>query len=194
MKITKKKNIFLRFFAWLRERIRKFFVALKKNPQAVPLVALCVAFLEYSLNLTDISNTTAKIYGPNMGLCAFVTMLFMILSFVCMLNAFPKRQKPKIPMIIIMMVLYGVTIFTDIHYLNCINDGLAKIGNSLNAAAREYIFSAYRTVSVHIVLVIITILFVLLEPLFAMLFKKINTSIEVESSGDIENIDIAEEE
>lgn len=194
MKITKKKNIFLRFFAWLREKIRKFFVALKKNPQAVPLVALCVAFLEYSLNLTDISNTTAKIYGPNMGLCAFVTMLFMILSFVCMLNAFPKRQKPKIPMIIIMMVLYGVTIFTDIHYLNCINDGLAKIGNSLNAAAREYIFSAYRTVSVHIVLVIITILFVLLEPLFAMLFKKINTSIEVESSGDIENIDIAEEE
>lgn len=194
MKNTKKKNIFLRFFAWLRERVRKFFVALKKNPQAVPLAALCVAFLEYSLNLTDISNTTAKIYGPNMGLCAFVTMLFMILSFVCMLNAFPKRQKPKIPMIIVMMVLYGVTIFTDIHYLNCINNGLAKAGNSLNAAAREYIFSAYRTVSVHIVLVIVTILFVLLEPVFAMLFKKINTSIEVEGSGNIENIDIAEEE
>lgn len=194
MKITKKKNIFLRFFAWLRERVRKFFVALKKNPQAVPLAALCVAFLEYSLNLTDISNTTAKIYGPNMGLCAFVTMLFMILSFVCMLNAFPKRQKPKIPMIIVMMVLYGVTIFTDIHYLNCINEGLAKAGNSLNDTAREYIFSAYRTVSVHIVLVIVTILFVLLEPVFAMLFKKINTSIEVEGSGDIENIDIAEEE
>lgn len=194
MKITKKKNIFLRFFAWLRERVRKFFVALKKNPQAVPLTALCVAFLEYSLNLTDISNTTAKIYGPNMGLCAFVTMLFMILSFVCMLNAFPKRQKPKIPMIIVMMVLYGVTIFTDIHYLNCINEGLAKAGNSLNDVAREYIFSAYRTVSVHIVLVIVTILFVLLEPVFAMLFKKINTSIEVEGSGDIENIDIAEEE
>ena len=194
MKITKKKNIFLRFFAWLRERVRKFFVALKKNPQAVPLAALCVAFLEYSLNLTDISNTTAKIYGPNMGLCAFVTMLFMILSFVCMLNAFPKRQKPKIPMIIVMMVLYGVTIFTDIHYLNCINEGLAKAGNSLNDTAREFIFSAYRTVSVHIVLVIVTILFVLLEPVFAMLFKKINTSIEVEGSGDIENIDIAEEE
>lgn len=194
MKITKKKNIFLRFFAWLRERVRKFFVALKKNPQAVPLAALCVAFLEYSLNLTDISNTTAKIYGPNMGLCAFVTMLFMILSFVCMLNAFPKRQKPKIPMIIVMMVLYGVTIFTDIHYLNCINEGLAKAGNSLNDTAREYIFSAYRTVSVHIVLVIVTILFVLLEPVFAMLFKKINTSIEVEGSGNIENIDIAEEE
>ncbi len=194
MKNTKKKNIFLRFFAWLRERVRKFFVALKKNPQAVPITALCVAFLEYSLNLTDISNTTAKIYGPNMGLCAFVTMLFMILSFVCMLNAFPKRQKPKIPMIIVMMVLYGVTIFTDIHYLNCINEGLAKAGNSLNDTAREYIFSAYRTVSVHIVLVIVTILFVLLEPVFAMLFKKINTSIEVEGSGDIENIDIAEEE
>ena len=145
-------------------------------------------------NLTDISNTTAKIYGPNMGLCAFITMLFMILSFVCMLNAFPKRQKPKISMIAVMMVLYGIIIFADIHYLNCINNGLANGSGSLTAAAKTYIYSAYGTVSVHIILVIVTILFVLLEPLFAKLLKKINTSIEIEAGDDIENIDIADEE
>ena len=72
--------------------MRKFLVSLKKNPQIVPIVALCAAFLEYSLNLTEISNTTAKIQGQNMGLAAFVTMLFMMLSFVCMLNAFPRRK------------------------------------------------------------------------------------------------------
>lgn len=194
MKTNKKNNIFSRFLAGLREKIRKFFVGLKKNPQAIPLVALCVTFLEYSLNMTDISNTTAKIYGPNMGLCAFVTMLFMILSFVCMLNAFPKRQKPKISMIAVMMVLYGIIILADINYLNCINNGLIKSGDSLNEAAKTYIYSAYSTVSVHIILIIVTILLVLLEPVFAKLFKKINTSIEVEGSGNIENIDIADEE
>ena len=65
------------FFAKLKEKWRKTLVAVKKNPQAVPLIALCAAFLEFSLNLTNISNTTAKIQGENMGLCAFVTMLFV---------------------------------------------------------------------------------------------------------------------
>ena len=53
--------------AWLKERVRKFFVALKKNPQAIPLVALCITFVQYSMNLTSISDTTAKIQGANMG-------------------------------------------------------------------------------------------------------------------------------
>ena len=65
------------FAAWLKERVRKFFVALKKNPQVVPLLALVASFLQFSLNLSQISNTTAKIQGPNMGLSAFVTMLFV---------------------------------------------------------------------------------------------------------------------
>ena len=56
MKTTKTKHS---FFAWIKERVRKFLVALKKNPQAIPLVTLTAAFLHYSLNLTDISDTTA---------------------------------------------------------------------------------------------------------------------------------------
>lgn len=194
MKANNSKNIFSRLGAWLKERVRKFFVALKKNPQAVPLVALCVTFLEYSLNLTNISNTTAKIQGPNMGLSAFVTMLFMILSFVCMLNAFPKRKKPSIPMIAIMMVLYAVIIVTDIHYLNCIIVSLEKSGSSFNAAVIAYILSAYDTVFLHIILIGVTLVLVLLEPVIAKLVRKINTSIEVEDSGDIEVIEISDEE
>lgn len=194
MKTKNSKNVPGRIGAWLKERVRKFFVALKKNPQAVPLAALCISFLQYSLNMTDISNTTAKIQGPNMGLCAFITMLFMILSFVCMLNAFPKRQKPKLPVVILMIVLYAITVVCDIHYLGCINNGLAAAGNSFNAKALTYIYSAYSTVTMHIVLTVLTIILVILEPVFAKLFKKIKTSIEVEGSGNIGEIDIAEEE
>ena len=194
MKANNSKNVFSGIGAKLKEAVRRFLVTLKKNPQLVPIVALCAAFLEYSLNLTDISNTTAKLQGANMGLAAFVTMLFMILSFVCMLNAFPKRQKPNLAMVILMVVLYGVIIFADIHYLNTVDYALINSAGSLNNEAITYIYNAYNTISDHIILVGVTILLVLLEPVIAKLLKKINTSIEVETSGDIGNIDIADED
>ena len=194
MKNSTSKNIFKRFGGWLKERVRRFFVMLKKNPQLVPIVALCASFLQYSLNLTHISNTTAKLQGPNMGLAEFATMLFMILSFVCMLNAFPKRKKPVIPMMILMVILYGIIIFADIHYLGCIDTALLDPSANYTNEALYYIITAYNTIIVHIVLTAVTILLVVLEPVIAKLVKKINTSIEIEETNEIAKIDIAEEE
>jgi len=195
MKNNNSKTKLSGFGAWFKERVRKILVSMKKNPQFVPLFALCAAFLEYSLNLTEISNTTAKIQGQNMGLAAFVTMLFMMLSFVCMLNAFPKRQKPKTPMIILMMVLYGAVIWADIHYMAKISWALYREENPIPLTeSTMYIYDAYNTVLIHLILVGVTIVCVLLEPVFAKLFKKINTSIDVEGSGDIQNIDISDED
>lgn len=196
--IMKEKNIkkgFSGFGAWFNERVRKFFVALKKNPQAIPLTMLCISFLQYSLNLTDISDTTAKIQGQNMGLAAFVAMLFMILSFVCMLNAFPKRKKPNVPMIVLMIALYGAIIFADVHYMTRINAAIYRAESPIKiTSSTMYIYDAYNTVLINIILVALTIVCVLLEPVFAKLLKKIKTSIDVEGSGDIEAIDISGEE
>ena len=190
----KTKNAFSGFGAWLKERVRKMLVALKKNPQSVPIVALAAAFIHYSLNLSNVSNTTAKLQGQNMGLAAFVTMLFMILSFVCMINAFPKRQKPKLPMVLLMVVLYGATIFADIHYLGRITAAITG-ENALQLNQNTmYIVDAYNAVVVNIILIALTIVCVLLEPVFAKLFKKIKTSIEVEGSGDIATIDLVDED
>lgn len=194
MKTTNSKNK-LGFGAWCKEKVRKFLVALKKNPQAVPLLALCAAFLQFSLNLTNISNSTAKIQGKNMGLSAFVVMLFLILSFVCMLNAFPKRQKPKLTMIAVMLVLYTAVILMDLNYAKCINLALNReISPIVITKETEYIKSALSTVKTNVILVAVTVICVLLEPVFAKLFRKINTSIDVEGSGDIQSIDISEEE
>ena len=77
----------------LKEWFRKKVVAIKRNPQRIGLIAFVITFLYYALNLTYISNTTAKIQGPGMGLFGFVTMLFSILSLVTYLNAFPHRKK-----------------------------------------------------------------------------------------------------
>jgi hypothetical protein len=194
MKTTNSKNK-LGFGSWCKEKVRKFLVALKKNPQAVPLLALCAAFLQFSLNLTNISNSTAKIQGKNMGLSAFVVMLFLILSFVCMLNAFPKRQKPKLTMIAVMLVLYTAVILMDLNYAKCINLALNReISPIVITKETEYIKSALSTVKTNVILVAVTVICVLLEPVFAKLFKKINTSIDVEGSGDIQSIDISAEE
>ena len=48
----------------LKEWFRKKVVAIKRNPQRIGLVAFVLTFLYYALNLTSISNTTAKIQGP----------------------------------------------------------------------------------------------------------------------------------
>ena len=195
MKNNNSKTKLSGFGAWFKERVRKILVALKKNPQFVPLLALCVSFLEYSLNLTQISNTTAKIMGKNMGFAAFVTMLFMMLSFVCMLNAFPKRQKPNTPMVILMIVLYAAIIVADVHYLTKISWALYREVNPIPLTeSTMYIYDSYNTILVHIILVAVTIICVVLEPVFAKLFKKINTSIEIEGSGNIQNIDISAED
>ena len=191
MKKTKKFN----FFAWLKERVRKILVALKKNPQVVPLAALIVSFVQYSFNLTDISDTTAKIQGNNMGLSAFISMLFMILSFVCMLGAFPKRQKPNIPMNILLRVIYAAVIASDFHYLYCINQALYRAESPIKVTTSTiYIYNAYQAVNANMICIAITLALVIFEPTIAFLLKKIKTSIEVEDAGTIESIDISDEE
>ncbi|MBO5097178.1 MAG: hypothetical protein J6B96_02560 [Agathobacter sp.] len=178
--------------AWGKERIRKILVAIKRNPQAVPLLALTVSFLVFSLNLTDISNTTAKIMGAHMGLAEFVSMLLSILSFVCMLNAFPKRQKPNWIMIALMYVMYIIVILADMHYIGRIDYALTRPENPIEPT--QYIYNAKYYLSIHIVTIIITMVTIALEPLFAKLFKMINTSIDVETNGELDAIDISDED
>ena len=76
----------------IKEFIRKRIVALKRKPQTIALLAFALAFVYYSLNLTKISDTTAYINLPGMGLAGFATMLFSILLMVCFMNAFPHRH------------------------------------------------------------------------------------------------------
>lgn len=194
MKTKNSKNVFSGLGAWLKERVRKLLVALKKNPQSIPITSLAAAFIHYTFNLSKISDTTAKLQGQNMGLAGFVTMLFMILSFVCMINAFPKRQKPKVPMILLMIVLYGAVIFADIHYIGRIAAALTGENAIQITQNTIYIAEANNAVVINIVLIALTIICILLEPKFESLFKKIKTSIEVEGSGDIATIDIADED
>lgn len=179
----------------MKEMIRKFLVSLKKNPQVIPLLAHTVAFGIFSLNLTDISNTTAKIYGPNMGLCSFAAMLLSILVYVCLFSAYPKRQKPNWIMIAMILVMYAVIIFSDNFYANRILAAVKRPENPIVITdATMYINDAYILMSTHITATIISAVLIVTEPIYAKLLKKINTSIEVEDNGNLGAIDLSDEE
>ena len=178
----------------IKEFIRKFFVSLKRSPQTIALVALAAAFLVYSLNLTSIANTTARINSPNMGQCEFAAMLFSILAFVCFLRAFPKRQKPKIMMLVLLYAMLAGLVFVDGVYLLRITQAMTReVSPVVIDDSTAFILSAQNTVTSHIVSVAVCAELVLLLPLYGKLLKKINTSIDVEGNGEMEAIDISDE-
>lgn len=180
-------------WARIKEGVRRFFVVLKKNPELVPITALLVSFLVYSLNLTAVSNTTAKIYGPHMGLCSFIAMLFMILSFVTMLASYPKRQKPKWLMIAVSTVMYLSVIAADAYYYTRIQIALTREENPIAITATTlYIWEAQNLMITHIITVAVVIVCMYIEPLCAKLFKKIKTSVAVESN-EVAEIELTEE-
>ena len=177
------------------EFLRRFFVALKRQPSIIALVVLIIAFFYYSLNLTHISDTTAKIQGPGMGLSGFATMLFSMLSLVCFLNAFPKRKKPVIPMVVLMFVMFGIIIYCDYHYSSLIMTALTREVNPIKLdASTTYIAQAYNVLQNHMILEGVGVVLVLLMPVYSKLLRKINTSITVEDNGKLDVIDISGED
>lgn len=177
----------------VKEFFRKQIVTLKRNPQNIPMAMLLISFVYYSLNLTNMSNTTAKIQGVGMGLCQFCIMLFSLLSMVCMMNAFPVRKKPVLPMVILMFAMFGIIIFCDIHYCNAIMAALTRAESPIVLDKNtEYIANAYNMLQTFNVLMGITTALVLLLPVYSKLLRKINTSVDVEDNGEMAQIEISE--
>lgn len=177
------------------EFLRKLFVSLKRSPSVIALIVLVIAFLQYSLNLTHISDTTAKIQGSGMGLCGFATMLFSMLSLVCFLNAFPRRKKPVVPMLVLMFCMFAIIIFCDIHYMGLINLALTRADNPIVIDNQTlYIAKAFNVLYDHIIIEVVGIALIVLLPVYSKLLRKINTSIVVEDNGKLGEIDISGED
>ena len=174
------------------EFLRKIVVALKRRPQTIPLIVFGVAFLIYSLNLTHISHTTARIQGQGMGLYGFITMLFSMLSFVCFSNSFPKRKKPNVPMLALMFAMNAAVIFCDIRYRGLINTALTRTENPI--ALEPYIEKAQSMLGTHIIVLCSGVLLVVLLPVYSKMLRSIKTSIIVEDNGKIGEIDISGED
>ena len=177
------------------EFFRKWMVALKRKPQMIALVVLAAAFVYYSFNLTQISNTTAKIYGNGMGLAEFATMLLSMLGLLCFLNAFPHRKKTNIPMLVLMFVMLGIVFYCDIYYGGRITDALTRAENPIVLdSTNTYIANSQNVLEVHKILLIVAAALTALLPVYKPLIKRINTSVEVAENEEMGSIDISGED
>lgn len=175
----------------MKEFIRKSLVSLKRKPHIIALLVLVVAFVYYSFNLTNVSDTTAKIQGAGMGLSGFVTMLFSVLALVCGLNAFPRRKPTNIPMLVLMVLMLGAIVFCDIYYGNCIVAAITRENNPIaTTGENSYIPAVQAMLKVHMGIVIAGGALALLLPVYAPLIRKINTSVEVAANEDMGEIEL----
>ncbi len=174
------------------ETLRKFIVSLKRKPQNIAMAALVVSFLVYSLNLTSISNTTAKIQGTGMGFAGFCTMLFSILSFVCFLNAFPYRKKANVPMLVLMFGMFAIVVGCDWYYLGVISRAITRAESPISPVDFPYVAKAQGVLHWHMVLLGVTTLLVITLPVYRKALRKIKTSVDVEDNGRLDAIDITD--
>ena len=176
------------------EFFRKMLVSLKRKPDVIPLLVFGFAFIYYSFNLTQVSNTTALINGPHMGLTEFGTMLFSVLSLVCFMNSFPHRKKPNIPMLVLMILMVCGLIYCDWYYGGRITAALTRENNRIDPTGKNaFVANAQNMLNVHMIILIVGLALTALLPVYKPLLKKINTNINVEDSGDIAAIDISQE-
>ena len=179
----------------IKEVIRKSLVSLKRSPQSIPMVFLILGFLIFSLNLSSIANTTARINGANMGQCEFVAMLFSILAFVVFLRTFPKRKPANKIMLGLLFGMLALLIFVDYVYITRIVTALTRADNPIVVDAQStFITTAQTVVTLHIVFVCITVVLLALLPVYSKLIRKINTSIEVEGNENMDVIDVSDDE
>ncbi|MBR1954491.1 MAG: hypothetical protein IKC58_00020 [Clostridia bacterium] len=185
------KKFFVKLGKDLKESFRKLLVSLKRRPHNIAFVMLLISFVQYSFNLTDISNTTAQLMRKNMGLYSFVIMLFTTLAIVCFLNSFPKRQKPRWIMVALYVVMIGVVITCDLLYADATAKALAS-GN-FDPAKYPFVPIAQKTVVTNAILLGVTLLLTATIPVYGKLLKKINTSIEVEYTDTSAQVELADE-
>lgn len=179
----------------MREFFRKRLVTLKRKPHQIALVVLGIAFVYFTLNLTNFSNTTARVNRSGMGLAQFAMVLFSTLSVVCFMNAFPHRKKVNIPMLVLMFAMLALIIFCDYYYMGRITAALTRPENPIAISANTlYIAKAYNMLNDHVIMLIVSVVLVALLPIYSKLLKKIKTSIEVAGNADMGEIDISGED
>ena len=177
----------------LKEFFRKTIVSLKRKPQIIPMLVLAAAFLYYSLNLTQISNTTAKIQLGGMGLTGFCTMLFSMLSFVCFMNAYPHRKKTNIPMLALAFLMMGILIFCDSFYATRIIQATTRADHSISMTEFAYIGNAHHVLMVHRIIMAVGIVLTALVPVLRKLLRKIDTSLPVEENVQMDDLILSDE-
>ena len=179
------------FLSGVSEFFRKRMVALKRKPHQIAMVVLAIAFVYFTLNLTNFSNTTARVNRAGMGLSQFVMVLFSTLSLVSFMNAFPHRKGVRIPMLVLMFLMVAAVFAAGVIYENQIN---GYIADGMDVSKYPSILTAKHVLHVHRIILIAAAALTALLPVYTPLLRKINTNVEIAGNGEMNAIDISGED
>lgn len=187
-----------KFKAGVKERFRKFIVKLKHKPHIIPLVILLITSIVYLCILNSLSYLVSKISGvDSAGICIFVNTLASILVLLVFLNAFPKRKKPNIIMIVITFVVMALIFALDLVFYFKVTDYCVKAYGGMTVDflddAYPVVYAALNNTIAHAVLIGISILTLAFLPLYKMGIKKINTKKVIAENVIKEEIDTSAE-
>lgn len=182
------------FGAKVKEWFRKKIVALKRKPQQIPFIFIVIVSCIWLVWLFTFSKTASAFPIDVAGLSVFVVTLLSILIIFLFLNAFPKRKKPNIVMIVLVFVFMAAMIGMDVLYYVKVKEFI--YGPRLNAAGLAKAPYAEKSLSyavAHMILQGVSIVLFATLPLYKKLILKINTSKKIEGNEIKEKIDVEDE-
>lgn len=183
------------FGAKVKEWFRKQIVSLKRSPQRIPLLFIVIVSIIWLFWLFTFSRTASRFSEINFaGLSIFINTLLSILIIFLFLNAFPKRKKPNIVMLVLVFVFMAAMIGMDVLYYTQVYKFIYIDGgvNEAGLASAPYALTSLTYSIVHMVLEGVCIVVLALYPVYKKLLLKINTSKEVAGNDINEEIDMVD--
>ena len=97
-------------------------------------------------------------------------------------------------MLALMILMVCGLIFCDVYYGGRITVALTREENRIDPTGKNiFVANAKNMLNVHMIILIVGLALTALLPVYTPLLKKINTSVNVEGSGDLAAIDISQE-
>ena len=187
-----------KFKTGFKEWLRKFTVKLKHKTHMIPLVILLITSVIYLCILNSLSIVISKNSGiDSAGICVFVNTLASILVLLVFLNAFPKRKKVNIIMLVGVFIVMALILALDfVFYFKLRNFCLEAYGDLSKDYLREdydMIHAALNNTIIHAIFMGISILALAFLPLYKKGINKINTKKVLEENEIKEEIDTSAE-
>ena len=95
--------------------------------------------------------------------------------------------------IAVFLLLVVAVVIADITYINRVNEAFVKFGEKIKPKQFTTFTLAQNTMTAHLVLMCVTAVATVLQPVYIKFIKKINTSVELEETS-VANIELADEE
>ena len=169
----------------MKDYFRKQTVNLKRMPQRIPLLLLCISCMVYTFNLTAHSNASMYVNSRIVALYVFIITLASMLAVISHINAYSGGKKHA-AMLIVTVALVILQLALDGLYLKDMFYETMFRANPV-PVTRDIADSMNRTM-MHMGFLVVSLLAIAFQPLYHRALLKIDTSTE-----DIEDSDIKDD-